>query len=1351
MSGSDSKKASKASVLNLAGSSATSSSEPDQSSASSFASDVDQSKIAKILKRRNITFSTDCVAGFIESIKLVLQLERLNDLEAGQLALSSFDNKVLFVVAQSAQSLNVPLASLTWPVIESILETNYSGQVDGIKVAKMMQSFEMRQKPNETAYEYAHRLRMDFARIGSKRMSEEIFIGFVLFYLPTSAAHLLHSKIQSFDDLARELNIHESRSGKAAFSLSVPNTGDINYVNEDGFAHDCSKLSCFYCGKRGHCRKCCHSLSRDKKNGTVHPDVGGRKFSNGASYSKGYKKGKGRDEEANSVSSSAPAIMLNLSLNGRPMELLVDTGASVSLIHQKFIRPTDPVTRAQVNLSTAKVGGSLDVVGSVELETEIFGVSSPQIFYVISDLNHDGIIGRDLLSDRDLVIDSRLNMVLPSRQHQVSVVDFPDSPPPIIPIDQASTTNHWRDSCKFFNENLVPLEISESVDATTLFTSPTTEPARVDPIKLFLKKDALPTRSAPLHQGPVLAAELKEQVKKLEELDMIEKIKHHDWSSPAFLVKKGDSRFRMVINYRSLNSNLHDDGYPLPTPKDIFMSLGDSGLYTLLDLRDGFWNLPLDESSRHLTTFVTTSGIYQWKRLPQGLKTAPAIFQRVIDSLVGDMPNVRAYVDDILIFSKKGDVEAHTKIVSEVFRRLVSANLRANVQKAVLFAPSVDYLGFNVSSNGLAISESRISAIKNMKTPTDKKSLRSLLGFVGYLRSHIPKFSELVAPLQSMIPDDVEFKWSAELSLCLDNIKRVISTCSVLVSPDFSLPFVLETDASDIGVGGMLSQRNKPVSFFSQRLSATQRNYTTTDKELLAVVRSLEHFRVYLHSPFTLYTDHRNLVTLFTHRLNVNGRLARWLNLISSYDFEVIHKPGAQIPHVDYLSREIALETANFITAEGVHVDKMPIFTADDLRQRQRDIDFSAPPFDKYAEKFFVKAGIMYIEHDYGQNALIPIPNDEEVMQWHNSLGHMGADKMIWRLRQFVFFPGMYEHIKRVLETCDFCVRWSHKFGRARKNGRAQKMHRIGVFRDCQLDALGPLPSSNGYKYVLSLVDIFSGFHVLMALKELTSEVVIENLNSRVYMTYGFPTSLNTDNGSVFVSKVFEDNCSSLGIHHSTSSTYHPESNGVVERSNQFVAKALASVFENRSWTLNDLLSIQYCINTTPIRATGLAPFYCMFGRLPEVIPQQDHLVHQLYDLFTGIHAQAARSQNESVAQRVDKLNKSRKMLEFEIGDSVWLHDTNAKVNKLTKHQAWIAAKVTGKISDINYEVITIDDGIAHRAHISRLLGRSNNHEDDSESDEELPPSEYRSRQALGGVIEGKRSRVANKRFDDLE
>ena len=442
--------------------------------------------------------------------------------------------------------------------------------------------------------------------------------------------------------------------------------------------------------------------------------------------------------------------------------------------------------------------------------------------------------------------------------------------------------------------------------------------------------EAKPIAKHPYRQAPAMEARIDDRIEQLLQQGAV-RPSASPWSSPIVMVRKpGVDNWRMCVDYRGVNSVTIPDVYPIPPVDSLLYSMEGASVFTTLDLQDAYHQIKIVESDIGKTAFVHRRGLYEYIRMPFGLRNAPATFQRYVngmlnvlriklesqeqlwsedESMLMTFKHLLGYLDDIILFSET--IEQHANQLKVLFKLLSMHGLKVKLSKCEFARKSVKYLGHIIDGSGIHVDPGKVQGVKEMPAPKNMTDVRSFLGMVGYYRKFIPSYTELACPLYELEKKDKEWDWSEECQRAFENLKSKLTSAPVLVMPDFTKPFILQTDASYVGVGAVLCQEHnvegekvdKPIAYVSRALRKAERNYAAYEIELLALVYAIKQFRNFIMgSRFLVQTDHRALQWLRTSK-DLSGRLARWAMLLQEFDFDIVYRKGSQNGNADGLSR----------------------------------------------------------------------------------------------------------------------------------------------------------------------------------------------------------------------------------------------------------------------------------------------------------------------------------------------------------------------------------------------------------------------------------------------------------------
>ncbi|KAG8067900.1 hypothetical protein GUJ93_ZPchr0005g15565 [Zizania palustris] len=453
-------------------------------------------------------------------------------------------------------------------------------------------------------------------------------------------------------------------------------------------------------------------------------------------------------------------------------------------------------------------------------------------------------------------------------------------------------------------EGNIPSEIQRIIaDFEDLFEAPMgLPPKRYCDHRIPLIEGSPPINVRPYRYNPAQKDEIERQVKEMLQNGVIQH-STSAFSSPALLVRKKDGTWRMVIDYRRLNDVTIKSKYPLPVIDELLDELHGSKYFSKLDLRSGYHQIRLVEGEEYKTAFQTHTGHYEYRVMSFGLTGAPGTFQGAMNNTLA--PVLRKYAlvffDDILVYSP--DLYSHAQHLRHVLKLLREHQWKVKLSKCSFGQSSLSYLGYTISSDGVSTDPSKVQAIVDWPRPETVKKLRGFLGLAGYYRKFVRNFGIISKPLTTLLKKDVEFNWTPAAESAFIALKQALVTSPVLALPDFSKQFVLETDASEVGIGAVLSQEGHPIAFVSRALGKRTRGLSTYEKECLAILLAIDHWRSYLqHGAFLIYTDHRSLTHLSEQKLTTALQHKAFTKLLGM-QYTLCYKKGVANSAADALSR----------------------------------------------------------------------------------------------------------------------------------------------------------------------------------------------------------------------------------------------------------------------------------------------------------------------------------------------------------------------------------------------------------------------------------------------------------------
>ena len=781
--------------------------------------------------------------------------------------------------------------------------------------------------------------------------------------------------------------------------------------------------------------------------------------------------------------------------------------------------------------------------------------------------------------------------------------------------------------------------------------------------------------------------QVEEELRKMLDEGVIRPSKS-EWASPITLVPKKDGSIRFCVDYRKINAATRKDAHPLPLIQDIFDSLTGAKVFSTLDLKSGYWQIPVAEEDVKKTAFITHTGLYEFVRMPFGLANAPAEFQRTMQTVLGEMIGqfVMVYLDDIVVYSKSE--QEHEEHLRRVFDALEQNGLKLKASKCTFSAPSVELLGYIMSAEGIKCNPDKTDAIANLQVPETVKEVRSFLGMAGYYRQCVPQFAKVAAPLVRLTKKHARFTWGPEQQKSFETLKELLVSSRVMAHPDTSKPYKLYTDACDCAIGAILVQEDehgmeRPIQYVSKQLAGAQLNWATIEKEAYAVVHALTKLRPYLYgAEFVIYTDHKPLKSLFLSEVK-NTKIQRWAVLIAEYGAPIEYRKGAHNIRVDMLSRirgptpEVsAIDTTDVWFAaedlEGEHPNAIPWefdkLEKEELRKEQKDMSEYQLAFEEDSG-YELKDGLLYTLHTPANGTeyprlVLPPSCRYQVIRWaHTEVGHQSVRKTLDRLQEAYKWPGQRKDVVNVLAQCERCAVNS---GRREYPPPTQMPIAAYPGHIVGMDLCGPFPiSPHGNKYILTLIDHCSGWVEVKLIPTKESRHVLRYLEQEHLPRFGAPEVIITDQGQEFNAIPLKEYMEAVGIEHRRASPYHPETNGRIERFHRTLKDMIRKLVNHQSNAWEDCLGQAlwaHRISTSTV--TGFTPYFLQYGRPPRAPltrllnrteGDDPRAIGERIDRLAQAFKEAARSTEDSRRYNLRRLAERATQKRIRAGDQVVL------------------------------------------------------------------------------------------------
>jgi hypothetical protein len=847
------------------------------------------------------------------------------------------------------------------------------------------------------------------------------------------------------------------------------------------------------------------------------------------------------------------------------------------------------------------------------------------------------------------------------------------------------------------------------------------------------------------------------------------------WSSPIRLVKKPDGSIRLTIDFRKLNNSTVKDSYPLPRIEEIFTYLAKAKIYSSIDLAHGFHQIKLDVNSQPMTAFACQWGFFQYTVMPMGLCNSVATFSRVmaqcLDGLVGVIAVV--YLDDVLVFSE--NIEDHYKHVETVIERLRQHNLKIKLSKCKFARRKIQFLSHIIEDGKISPNPAIIEAVSNAKPPKNVKQIQSFLGLASYYRKFIKNFSRIASPLINLTKKDVNFKWTDECQQAFQTLKMYLTSHEhVLILPDYNESFRLECDASSHGIGGVLSQKRgrhfQPIAYFSKHLSKTERNYSASERELLSIVLSVEHFKEYLYGRhFLIISDHEPLKFLATADVPA-PRLARLQKRLMLYDYKIEYRAGILNGNADGLSRMLDEDDIvdDIDDDKTIFINAMHLRDANPKSDQTKDDNLkwiinllkentvrrpTLTTFANYEQRSLYKQWnrLKFFNNNLFREYIDKNDNDKIYYQYlvpaserdfilknsHDSAvcGHLGYQKTYDRIMPKYYWYRASDDIKKYVEECIEC----QKFKSTNQYHRA-KMQPISATRPNQIlttDIMGPIPLCDGkFKYILIICDHFTKYCEFFALESTTAQETAKKIIEFI-SRHSVPESILSDRGTNYQSELIAEVYELLDIHQLRTTAFWPQCDGQSERMCQSLQKMLACYVNDKKNNWAEFLPLlQFAYNSSVHATTKFSPFELTYGRQPRL--PIDLLTHNAkLDLYLSMGSYAEQIQTqlaiayEKVAKNTEmsilphKISHDRKTraASFDVNDFVWVLDTTKLkgVCKKLSNRYKGPYKIVTVIDDANYKIKTLSGSrlmIVNKARLKRCFPRRFMLELDSDSNQ---------------------------------